>query len=343
MTHHRNDTLEILKLAASYMVVFIHVLFYGNVGAAADALARFAVPFFFIISGFYSYGITPERVKKRIGNIAQLILLTVVLYLGRELLHFFAAGDMQGMVSYFGVYAEPVNLVKLVVFNAPVYTMHLWYLLAMLYVYILYFLAVVWSVPEKWIFTGGGLLLVLHLLLGEGLSVLGIVAPVTLIRNFALMGIPFFAMGLLIRKYSCKVSGISGRILMAALLAGAAETLLSRGFFGKNELYLGSVLMAVSLMAFSLKHAQTQYPKAVRLLAGCSTYIYILHILVSTQMLSLYEHLGVDYPASVTMQMIHPLLVCAVSTVLALGIGKVSAVWRKDRKPTEKSTAEADL
>ena len=130
---------------------------------------------------------------------------------------------------------------------------------------------------------------------------------------------------------------------MAALLAGAAETLLSRGFFGKNELYLGSVLMAVSLMAFSLKHAQTQYPKAVRLLAGCSTYIYILHILVSTQMLSLYEHLGVDYPASVTMQMIHPLLVCAVSTVLALGIGKVSAVWRKDRKPTEKSTAEADL
>ena len=57
----KNNTLELLKLFASYMVVFIHVLFYGNLGDAVDALARFAVPFFFLVSGYYSYQITCKK------------------------------------------------------------------------------------------------------------------------------------------------------------------------------------------------------------------------------------------------------------------------------------------
>lgn len=47
MNNNRNITLEILKLFAAYMVIFIHVLFYGAVGAVVDSLAKFAVPFFF--------------------------------------------------------------------------------------------------------------------------------------------------------------------------------------------------------------------------------------------------------------------------------------------------------
>lgn len=42
MTVQKNDTLELIKLFASYMVVFIHVMFYGTVGEAMNALGRFA-------------------------------------------------------------------------------------------------------------------------------------------------------------------------------------------------------------------------------------------------------------------------------------------------------------
>jgi len=49
MSRRKNTTLELLKLFASYMVVFVHVSFPGTVGVSINALARFAVPFFFIV------------------------------------------------------------------------------------------------------------------------------------------------------------------------------------------------------------------------------------------------------------------------------------------------------
>lgn len=44
MARRRNTTLDVLRLLAAYMVVSIHVMFYGLPGVAVDALARFAVP-----------------------------------------------------------------------------------------------------------------------------------------------------------------------------------------------------------------------------------------------------------------------------------------------------------
>lgn len=74
----KNTTLELLKLFASYMVVFIHVLFNGNTGIAVDALARFAVPFFLLVSGYCSYQIPADKIKKRIQSIASLLIFSSV-------------------------------------------------------------------------------------------------------------------------------------------------------------------------------------------------------------------------------------------------------------------------
>ena len=60
MGKEKNMTLELIKLFAAYMVVFIHVMFQGEFGVLVDALARFAVPLFFWVSGFFSYGISTE-------------------------------------------------------------------------------------------------------------------------------------------------------------------------------------------------------------------------------------------------------------------------------------------
>ena len=70
MERQRNNTLEIMKLIASYMVILIHFYFKDGFGGVMDALARFAVPLFFIVSGFYSYQISLDKIKKRIKRIA---------------------------------------------------------------------------------------------------------------------------------------------------------------------------------------------------------------------------------------------------------------------------------
>ena len=52
----QNYKLDLFKCIAAYCVVLIHVPFPGMVGNAANCLARFAVPLFFLVSGYYSRG-----------------------------------------------------------------------------------------------------------------------------------------------------------------------------------------------------------------------------------------------------------------------------------------------
>lgn len=63
------------------------------------------------------------------------------------------------------------------------------------YVYVVFYFVTMLRLNEKVIFIVSFSLLFLHILLGECLSALGIVVPIPIVRNFALMGIPFFALG----------------------------------------------------------------------------------------------------------------------------------------------------
>lgn len=50
----RNKSLDAAKAVAACLVVFIHVSFPGQVGQIIKVLARCAVPFFFMISGYFA-------------------------------------------------------------------------------------------------------------------------------------------------------------------------------------------------------------------------------------------------------------------------------------------------
>ena len=47
------NLLDALKIVAAFFVVCIHVHFPGDLGRCVIAVARFAVPFFFMVSGFF--------------------------------------------------------------------------------------------------------------------------------------------------------------------------------------------------------------------------------------------------------------------------------------------------
>ena len=139
MSIQKNNTLELLKLFASYMVVFIHVIFSGKIGTVMETLARFAVPFFFLISGFYSYQIPPQKIKKRIRNVLTLIVLAAVSYTLFNMVLLLSTGDRNDISAYFSQYADFLTLVKLFAFNVPVCSEYLWYLYAALYVYVIFY------------------------------------------------------------------------------------------------------------------------------------------------------------------------------------------------------------
>lgn len=320
MSIQKNNTLELLKLFASYMVVFIHVSFHGKIGVVVDALARFAVPFFFLVSGFYSYQISCEKIKKRIRTILTLLILATVCYSTFEIATLLC-WNTDGLVALFRKYTDLSTFINLLVFNVPVSSDlssgHLWYLLAILYVYVIFYFVTAFHVTDKAIFIISLSLLFLHVFLGEGLSVFGIALPFPFVRNFALMGIPFFAFGLFVKKYECKFKAIPDHVIFISLLIGVFESIISRCIFGPNELYIGSLFILFAAICTFTKYANVKYPPFLTTSEGCSTYIYIFHIIISSVIHITYGVLGIDIYSSVILENLHPLIVCISSTVFA--------------------------
>ena len=159
----------------------------------------------------------------------------------------------------------------------------------------------------------GVVLLVIHLLLGVGLSTAGIVIPICMIRNFLFMGYPFYCIGMLIRKNEDLIhEKITYKRAMLLILIGVVETVISYFICGGNELYIGSVLVAVALFLISLKAKDVQINERVIKLSQTSTGIYLIHIVIGY---SLERLVTADMPV---LKNVIPFLVCIISTFVVL-------------------------
>ena len=323
----RNETLALIKLFASYMVVFTHVMFYGAVGTVVDSLSRFAVPLFFLTAGFYSQPDNPEKTKKKIVRLSKLLAFASLTYIILGLLSFLICGDVNTVIEYVKGVCNLHTLLYLIVFNLPVSSVHLWFLLALIYVYALQYLVHKFHVPEKVILAFSLACLLLHLLLGEVFTAFHIAIPIVVVRNFLLMGVPFFTLGFFAQKYKERLKAIKNRFLILSIIIGIAETVTSRMLSGKNELYLGSLFVLFSMVVFFIKYGDRKYGKLLSVLASCSTYIYIFHMIVKFALNALLVALNAQ-PASPLFQMLMPILVCIVSTLLALCINHIAKQTR---------------
>ena len=149
----------------------------------------------------------------------------------------------------------------------------------------------------------------------------GIVVPPVLIRNFMMFGIPFFGIGLLVRKHLDDIIlPKSNNIIWLFLILDATLSVVSRLLFGLNELYMGSLFILLGLVILALKYADRQYPRTVIRVTTCSTNIYIFHPLINECLKAMYTALKIQYRHSIVVQMLHPLAVCLITTLLAFGI-----------------------
>jgi hypothetical protein len=232
--------------------------------------------------------------------------------------------NTEALGLFFDKYTNLSTYVNLLVLNVTVSSGHLWYLVAILYVYVIFYFATKFKIEEKAIFIISFSLLLLHVLLGEGLSVFGIVVPFPLLRNFALMGMPFFGIGLLAKKHEGKFQNIPNYVVFVLAVIGAFESVISCLLFGENELYIGSLLILVAIVCVFIKGATVKYPSFLTAFDGCSTYIYIFHIIISTVILIFYGVLGIDIYSSLILENLHPIVVCVACTIFSYLFIKIS-------------------
>ena len=310
---NRNKSLDVLKLIASYFVVFIHFKFSGLAGDIVEALARFAVPVFFMVSGYFAYSNSIEKIISKMKNIIKIYFWGAVIYICfYGILALYDVG-IKGAMWYCILYFNPVLIVKFIVFNVPRSSEHLWFLVALIYVYGLHYFVVKWKIKDCVYLWIGVVLLAIHLLLGVGLSSMGIVIPPCVIRNFLFMGYPFYCIGMLIRKNEDLVhKKITYKRAMILILIGVIETVISYFICGENELYIGSVLVAVALLIISIKTKDIRINEKVIKLSQTSTGIYLIHIMVGY---SLERIVTADMPM---VKNVFPILVCIISTFVVL-------------------------
>lgn len=310
----RNTSLDLLKLFASYMVVFVHVKFVGTAGVAVTSLARFAVPLFFMVSGYYSYKNDIYKIKKKVLHLLKIFLFGILIYIFTDIL---TDGFESFISEHFNLYSSLKRIISFIFFNVVSVADHLWFLPALVYCYVIYAFVIKKEISHKYIYNASALLIGIHILLGEGLSVVNIDVPTYFVRNFVFMGFPFFMFGACVReneKQLLKFFSV-GKIVLFTV-AGALESVFSVFAFGHNELYIGTLLVVFSLFALVLKTKELQYNKFVLLICKTSLYIYVLHILVFkllTQAVVFVNSEALTY----VYNYLKPVTVCVVTTAVA--------------------------
>ncbi len=126
---NKDTDTDFMRVIAAFFVVVIHVSgITSRAGILYDSIARFSVPLFVIISGYYmlAHPISTGRAFKKAGRLVLLMLLWSGIYLAYELL---CGGFEFTSIASLGRIAESADYL----FTRP---MHLWYMYAAAALYI---------------------------------------------------------------------------------------------------------------------------------------------------------------------------------------------------------------
>lgn len=332
----RNLTLECCRIIGAVFVVFLHIPFPGEFGGLVACLSRFAVPMFFAISGWYSYQTKPKKLLKRMKSILLLELFGILLQLTWKCVQ----GHYEGIRvvdTLLWRIPDGEALIKWLVFQVDPFSGPLWYLSAAAVCYLV--LAVYVRLVGKdyrFLYVLSGILLACHFAMAELSRFTGIRVEFTVYRNAWFFGIPMFTMGLMLRQLREKLSEKGKRnavIPFGVLLFGAVLSVTEWLYFGGFDLHVGTVIAVAGLML--LTAARPNVPQWMEKAAGSfgclSTAVYMVHMIV-------YEAYGYFYSWKLeailgeTTQWVLPLLIAAVSLVIAIAAYLARSGWNRIRK-----------
>ena len=320
----RSAPADAARLAAAFFVVLIHSSGIEGAGILWNALSRFGVPVFVILSGYFTLD-RPRGARELLRRSARLLAIMLcwsVIYYAWLL----ASGtrEWEGarvMLRYF--VTEPV---------------HMWYIYTTVFLYAL--------TPLLGVFCGhasrrqyeyalllcfglGGVYELLHAYaLSPTLMLIAENAHILRGAGFLF----FFLLGGYFRRYELSRRAALALYILAALglactMAGAAAT--SRG--GLDERFLSYTTPFVMLTAagFTLFCLRRRLPPSARLSAAarCTLGVYLLH----PMLILIPQHLGIWEPAVLPLWLAVPLRalgVYAVTLAISLLLSRVPAVGR---------------
>lgn len=344
------NAIDYFRIIAAVLVVAVHTAPLEDISGTADfilcgIIARLAVPFFFMTSGFFLFKGGAEDNRR----LAAFIKRTAVLYGGAVLLYL----PVNIYNGYFNQEKPVLNILKDIVFNGTMY--HLWYLPAAITGSL-----IAWFLVKK---TGTGRTLAVSLLLyavglfGDGYY--GVIEGVPAIkhlydgmfclfdytRNGIFLAPVFFVMGAAVsghKKLPVKFC-LPGFIICLTGMIGEGLFISSRNWQRHTSMYV----MLVPCMFFLFSALCGIRGKRKLILSRAAMIIYIIHpaAIVAVRLMAKLLHAEEWF---VENSLIHFVTVLILSAGAAMGIlyiiqlKKVQAAFNKAAE-TDRAWMEIDL
>jgi surface polysaccharide O-acyltransferase-like enzyme len=257
------------RLVAVASVPFIHVAHADRVNTWLDLSARFAVPFFFVVSGYFlaNTPINPlpavARTLRRLG-IPFALWCAVYLVMSGQPIH---------------QLADPQFVFLLLTTGGPGH--HLWFLPALgIATVIMIFLRKL--TPQTTLLIAAALYTTGLILGSYGEPLLGLHNRVWLVRNGVLFGFPFIAIGFHLAKHPPELSArLAAALFLFGGLLQASEAMLlsSAGYTPRYDLLIGTVPFGVGAFLLALKLPPSKPVLAFAIVGRYSFGIYALHLM----------------------------------------------------------------
>lgn len=314
---NRNYCLDFIKGIACVCVVFMHCEFPGKLGILVQCVSRFCVPFFFIVSGYFSYRkevLSTEQAKfisyKKIGHIFKITLFSSLFYIAVAIVRNLVAGEP--------IVVSRSLILYLILFNRPVVIVsQLWFLFALLYVYIIYafvdrfdlYKAAYKSIP---------FLIFCYIVLAQGMHLIGIKVPNMIYKNFLIEGFSLFVLGHWLHYKEekvcsyCKNNRLLIMLTIFTLLCVPERYLLGRDF-GVNICTFPQV---ICLFILGMKNPTLFENNILRKLGtNLSMFVYILHPFVWHTLEDVYAKAGINQNTAALYLM--PVFVLMITLILS--------------------------
>ncbi len=295
------------------MVVLIHCKFPGNIGLSLQAVARFAVPFFFMVSGYYCFkgGHYPDiYIVRKILHIAKITFIWYLFYclffvVENWLLHSNHTFDFS--ISH---------ILKVFLFNEPSNVPpHFWFLFALLNVYLLFLFVNKFKI-KKFAYVFSLIMFVVLIAMQQGMSLMGYSLKPYYFRNFLIEGFPFFMLGHFLHDKEGKWS-VSNRLLLIIVFISALSSVVESFMFKRFvKVFLSTYPLVICLFLYAIDNPNRHQGTIQYIGKNLSLPIYILHWMVMMVVDRAIHHYG--FEKVVLLQWMRPIIV--VGTTLLLSV-----------------------
>ncbi|MBM6908795.1 acyltransferase family protein [Collinsella intestinalis] len=248
--NNRIYSIDYLRIVAFCGVVALHTIKPdGELSTLLNILSRFSVIFFFIIAGLFYNEHRPLR--PRIRSLSMIGCTTGAIYCVLGIIG--VTPWIQSLLSAEDIGAELVDqIVSWLVWNsfAPAYP--LWFVFALLYVYIVYGVLNSCGVPKAAIASFSLGVLVARVIFCEFLGTIDFQDAI--LRSWLFFGLPCFSIGVLLKHFYSRLIIHKSMVLAIYIVMGIFISVGEYCIFGLQECYIGQIIASSAVVLFCCKH-----------------------------------------------------------------------------------------